>query len=83
MTDCAKDRANRLHRLFKSEHPDGIDCLHPESKKILNAQRKQNLRGENTDYFQFQRHEYVTVDTNGHGLFRTVNRRDSWTAKIS
>ncbi|MBI3372535.1 MAG: glutamine--tRNA ligase/YqeY domain fusion protein [Betaproteobacteria bacterium] len=63
-------------RLFKLEHPEGIEHLNPESKKVIATQLEPNLRDSKETQFQFERHGYFIRD---HGEFnRTVTLRDSW-----
>ena len=66
-------------RLFKLEHPEGVEHLNPGSKTTITAQLEPSLRGAKPGAsFQFERHGYFIADP-GEGAFnRTVSLRDSW-----
>ncbi len=64
-------------RLFKIEHPEGIEDLNPESKKVTTAQLEPALKDTlPEERLQFERHGYFVYDQSGFG--RTVTLRDSW-----
>ena len=63
-------------RLFKAEHPKGIEDLNPESVKTTSAQLESSLKDWNDGQVQFERHGYFVADR---GRFnRTVSLKDSW-----
>ena len=65
-------------RLFKTAHPEGIEDLNPDSKKIIAAQLEPRCGTPREERFQFERHGYFVHNQNGFG--RTVTLRDSWKA---
>ncbi len=65
-------------RLFKAEHPKGIEDLNPESVKTVSAQLEPSLKDWKHGQVQFERHGYFVSDQAGFG--RTVTLRDSWQA---
>ena len=66
-------------RLFKSEHPEGLEDLNPASKVMSMAQLEPSLENPAQTTFQFERHGYYTVDSKAPRVFnRTVTLRDSW-----
>jgi glutaminyl-tRNA synthetase len=69
-----------VDRLFKAEHPEGMEHLNPHSLKSIPAQLEPSLRGERGDAaVQFERHGYFKADPRHPGTYlRTVTLRDSW-----
>jgi glutaminyl-tRNA synthetase len=71
-------------RLFNVPHPEGIEHLHPDSKKVITAQLEPALKDARAEEcFQFERHGYFVADRvdsiAGAPVFsRTVTLRDSW-----
>jgi glutaminyl-tRNA synthetase len=71
-------------RLFKVPHPDGVEDLNPDSKKVITAQLEPALKDAKTeDRFQFERHGYFVADLKdsrqGRPVFnRAVTLRESW-----
>jgi glutaminyl-tRNA synthetase len=67
-------------RLFNSPHPEGVEHLNPNSKKVLNAWLEPALKDSDTaQAVQFERHGYFAVDRFIASQFnRTVSLRDSW-----
>ncbi len=66
-------------RLFKFEHPQGVEHLNPDSKKTITAQLEPSLKGAKAGAsFQFERHGYFIVDPEQAAFNRTVSLRDSW-----
>jgi glutaminyl-tRNA synthetase len=66
-------------RLFRTEHPDGMEQLNSDSRISATAQLEPELRGANTqDFYQFERHGYFSVDLSANCFNRTVTLRDSW-----
>ncbi|HEX2649955.1 MAG TPA: glutamine--tRNA ligase/YqeY domain fusion protein, partial [Burkholderiales bacterium] len=49
-------------RLFRSERPEGVQDLNPESNKTIRAQLEPELRKGNPDSVQFERHGYFAKD---------------------
>jgi len=70
-------------RLFKAEHPEGMEHLNPDSMKTIRAQLEPCLRqDESDDAVQFERHGYFKADLRNPGAWlRTVTLRDSWAQK--
>jgi glutaminyl-tRNA synthetase len=67
-------------RLFKAEHPKGIEDLNPDSKKTIAAQLEPSLSHTQEYHFQFERHGYFVHNQSGFG--RTVTLRDSWSPDV-
>jgi glutaminyl-tRNA synthetase len=68
-------------RLFKVPHPEGVEDLNPDSKKIITAQLEPALKDAKTgERFQFERHGYFIVDpvSGAPGFNRAVTLRDAW-----
>ena len=67
-------------RLFKAEHPEGVEDLNPESKKVITAQLEPALKDAlPEERLQFERHGYFVADLVDTAAFnRTVTLRDSW-----
>jgi glutaminyl-tRNA synthetase len=71
-------------RLFNVPHPEGIEHLNPDSRKVITALLEPALRQARAeDCFQFERHGYFVADrvdsTPGAPVFnRAVTLRDSW-----
>ena len=66
-------------RLFKSDHPEGVEDLNPASKLASMAQLEPSLENPAERSFQFERHGYYAVDPKTPRVFnRTVTLRDSW-----
>ena len=66
-------------RLFKKEHPEGVEDINPASKVTSMAQLEPSLEQLTEGTFQFERHGYYTVDARAARVFnRTVTLRDSW-----
>jgi glutaminyl-tRNA synthetase len=67
-------------RLFKAEHPEGMEHLNPDSMKTIRAQLEPCLRdGRSDTAVQFERHGYFKADPRNPGAWlRTVTLRDSW-----
>ena len=64
-------------RLFKAEHPEGLEDLNPDSVRLVAAQLEPALKNSNPgEGFQFERHGYFAADRGGFN--RTVTLRDSW-----
>jgi glutaminyl-tRNA synthetase len=72
-----------VDRLFKAEHPDGMEDLNPRSMKVITAQLEPLLRDAPGDTaVQFERHGYFKADPRNPGVYlRTVTLRDSWAAQ--
>jgi len=72
-----------VDRLFKAEHPDGMEDLNPHSMKAIPAQLEPLLRDAPGDTaVQFERHGYFKADPRNSGVYlRTVTLRDSWAAQ--
>ncbi|MSQ73739.1 MAG: glutamine--tRNA ligase, partial [Betaproteobacteria bacterium] len=66
-------------RLFKAEHPKGIEDLNTDSKKTIASQLEPSLRHTQEYHLQFERHGYFTH--NRCEFNRTVTLRDSWVQK--
>jgi glutaminyl-tRNA synthetase len=67
-------------RLFKNDHPEGVEDLNPASKAMSMAQLEPSLENPAESSFQFERHGYFAVDAKTARVFnRTVTLRDSWT----
>ena len=68
-------------RLFKTDHPEGLEDLNPASKATSMAQLEPSLENPAQTSFQFERHGYYVVDSRTPRVYnRTVTLRDSWTA---
>jgi glutaminyl-tRNA synthetase len=66
-------------RLFKSDHPEDMSDLNPNSKVTSMAQVEPSLQSPEQLTFQFERHGYYTLDASATRVFnRTVPLRDSW-----
>ncbi len=66
-------------RLFKSDHPEGLGDLNPNSKVTSMAQLEPSLQSPEELTFQFERHGYYTLDISATRVFnRTVSLRDTW-----
>ncbi|MEX2197911.1 MAG: glutamine--tRNA ligase/YqeY domain fusion protein [Burkholderiales bacterium] len=66
-------------RLFRSEHPQGIEDLNLASKVTSMAQVEPSLQSPEQPTYQFERHGYYTLDSSATRTFnRTVTLRDSW-----
>lgn len=67
-------------RLFNIAHPDGVEHLNPNSKKLIHAWLEPALKYSDAALsVQFERHGYFIVDRKGASQFdRTVTLRDSW-----
>ena len=66
-------------RLFKSEHPEGIEDLNPSSKVTSMAQLEPSLQSPEEPTYQFERHGYYSLDSSATRTYnRTVTLRDSW-----
>jgi len=66
-------------RLFRKEHPEGVEDLNPNSKVTSMAQLEPSLQSPEQPTFQFERHGYYTLDSSATRIFnRTVTLRDSW-----
>ena len=63
-------------RLFKTDHPKGVEDLNPESVNIASAQLEASLKDWKEGQVQFERHGYFTSDQEGFN--RSVSLRDSW-----
>jgi glutaminyl-tRNA synthetase len=72
-------------RLFKAEHPEGMEQLNPDSMKTIRAQLEPCLENETGDVaVQFERHGYFKADPRRAGAWlRTVTLRDSWSGQRS
>jgi glutaminyl-tRNA synthetase len=72
-------------RLFKAEHPEGMEHLNPDSMKTIRAQLEPCLKSETGDAaVQFERHGYFKADPRRAGAWlRTVTLRDSWSGQRS
>ena len=66
-------------RLFKTEHPKGVEDLNPKSVKNVSAQLEPSLKDWKDAQVQFERHGYFHA-TRGN-FVRTVTLRDSWVSK--
>jgi glutaminyl-tRNA synthetase len=64
-------------RLFRSEHPQGLEDLNPDSLTKIRAMLEPALAScKSGERFQFERHGYFVAD---HGWFnRTVTMKDAW-----
>jgi glutaminyl-tRNA synthetase len=68
-------------RLFKVQHPQGIEDLNAASMRLIAAQLEPSLAGaKGEERFQFERHGYFVKDPVHKGFNRTVTLRDSWKA---
>ena len=71
-------------RLFKVPHPQGVEDLNPDSRKVITAQLEPALANAKAEErFQFERHGYFVADLKDSGsgkpvLNRAVTLRDSW-----
>jgi glutaminyl-tRNA synthetase len=67
-------------RLFNIPHPEGVEHLNPNSRKLLDAKLEPALKDAvAAQSAQFERHGYFAVDrTNASQFNRTVSLRDSW-----
>ena len=65
-------------RLFKAEHPIGVEELNPDSVKFVSAQLESSLKDWKEGQVQFERHGYFVLDTRSMTFNRTVTLRDSW-----
>jgi glutaminyl-tRNA synthetase len=66
-------------RLFKSDQPEGLGDLNPNSKVTSMAQLEPSLQSPEELTFQFERHGYYTLDASATRVFnRTVSLRDTW-----
>jgi glutaminyl-tRNA synthetase len=71
-------------RLFKVPHPQGIEDLNPDSRKVITAQLEPALANAKAEErFQFERHGYFVADLKDcvpgkPVLNRAVTLRDSW-----
>jgi glutaminyl-tRNA synthetase len=66
-------------RLFKTEHPGGVEDINAASKVTSMAQLESSLESPEQSSFQFERHGYYAVDGKAPRIFnRTVTLRDSW-----
>jgi glutaminyl-tRNA synthetase len=67
-------------RLFRAEHPKGVEDLNPGSHRAIRAQLEPALRESRSEAaVQFERHGYFKADPRKPGTFlRTVTLRDSW-----
>ena len=63
-------------RLFKAEHPEGIEHLNSDSVKTVSAELEPSLKDAKEVQVQFERHGYFAPDRNEFN--RTVTLRDSW-----
>jgi glutaminyl-tRNA synthetase len=69
-------------RLFRAEHPEGVEQLNPESMRVIRAQLEPGLKGATMDTaVQFERHGYFVADRGGFN--RTVTLRDSWAVRAT
>ena len=64
-------------RLFKAEHPEGVEHLNPDSIKTVSAQLEPVLKDPADSQVQFERHGYFVFDRGNFN--RTVTLRNSWT----
>jgi glutaminyl-tRNA synthetase len=63
-------------RLFKAEHPKGMEDLNPESLRTITSQLETSLAtAQQGDSFQFERHGYFIADRGGFN--RTVTLRQA------
>jgi glutaminyl-tRNA synthetase len=69
-----------VDRLFRVEHPDGMEDLNPRSMTAIAAQLEPSLREAPAETaVQFERHGYFKEDPRHRGAYlRTVTLRDSW-----
>jgi glutaminyl-tRNA synthetase len=66
-------------RLFRAEHPEGVEHLNPDSMRVIRAQLEPGLKDAPPEAaVQFERHGYFVADRGGFN--RTVTLRDSWKA---
>ncbi len=71
-------------RLFKVPHPQGVEDLNPDSKKVITAQLEPALKeAKAEERFQFERHGYFVADradpvSGAPGFNRAVTLRDAW-----
>jgi len=69
-------------RLFKVEHPEGVEHLNPESKKTIAAQLEPSLSITTKEPIQFERHGYFVLDEktifSNPVFLRTTSMKDSW-----
>ena len=66
-------------RLFKTDHPEGLEDLNTASKVMSMAQLEPSLENPAQTSFQFERHGYFVVDSRTPRVYnRTVTLRDSW-----
>jgi glutaminyl-tRNA synthetase len=63
-------------RIFKAEHPEGVEDLNPESVKVVSALLEPSLKEEKEDQIQFERHGYFIRARDD--FSRTVTLRDTW-----
>jgi len=65
-------------RLFKTDHPKGVDDLNPESVKTVSSQMEPSLTNWKEGQAQLERHGYFV--RHGNVFSRTVSLKDSWSA---